>query len=113
METSMENLPFEKNSLDLIWSEGAIDSIGFQEGLTHWHGFLKKGGFVAVTCPSWLTEEHPEEVEKFWSNAGSHLDDVGENTRIMQKCCYQFVASFTLTEECWTENYFIPREAYT
>ncbi len=39
---SMENLPFEKNSLDLIWSEGAIDSIGFQEGLTHWHGFLKK-----------------------------------------------------------------------
>nr|WP_317283635.1 hypothetical protein [uncultured Sellimonas sp.] len=50
-------------------------------------------------------------MEKFWSNAGSRLDDVGENTRIMQKCGYQFVASFTLTEECWTENYFIPREA--
>lgn len=23
----------------------------------------------------------------------------------------QFVASFTLPEQCWTENYFIPREA--
>ena len=24
---------------------------------------------------------------------------------------YQFIASFTLPEQCWTENYFIPREA--
>ena len=24
-----------------IWSEGAIDCIGFEKGLTHWYGFLK------------------------------------------------------------------------
>ena len=29
MVGSMEALPFQKNSLDLIWSEGAIDNIGF------------------------------------------------------------------------------------
>ena len=40
---SMENLPFQKDSLDLIWSEGAIDNIGFREGLLHWHDFLKIG----------------------------------------------------------------------
>lgn len=27
---SMDNLPFEKESLDLIWSEGAIYNIGFE-----------------------------------------------------------------------------------
>ena len=32
---SMENLPFRKEEFDLIWSEGAIDSIGFETGLTH------------------------------------------------------------------------------
>jgi hypothetical protein len=29
----------------------------------------------------------------------------------MQKCGYSFVASFALSEECWTDNYFVPREA--
>ena len=107
---SMENLPFQKNSLDLIWSEGAIDNIGFEKGLSYWHGFLKKGGFVAVTCPSWLTKEQPTVVEKFWTDAGSRLDFISDNIETMQKCGYQFIASFVLPEQCWTENYFIPRE---
>ena len=106
----MENLPFRKGSLDLIWSEGAIDSIGFREGLLHWHGFLRKGGYIAVSCPSWITSEHPAEVERFWSDAGSQLDPVDINTQIMQNCGYQFIAAFVLPEECWTDHYFIPRE---
>lgn len=108
---SMENLPFPQNSLDLIWSEGAIDNIGFEKGISHWYDFLKKGGFVAVTCPSWLTRERPAVVERFWSDVGSRLDCVSDNIEIMQRCGYQFAASFTLPEQCWTENYFIPREA--
>ncbi|CCX58572.1 putative uncharacterized protein [Blautia hydrogenotrophica CAG:147] len=107
---SMEKLPFQTESLDLIWSEGAIDNIGFKEGLSHWHGFLKKGGFIAVTCPSWLTEERPNVVERFWNDAGSQLETISDNIKIMQKCGYQFVASFALPQKCWTENYFIPRE---
>lgn len=107
---SMEKLPFQTKSLDLIWSEGAIDNIGFKEGLSHWYGFLKKGGFIAVTCPSWLTEEKPNVVERFWNDAGSQLETISDNIKIMQKCGYQFVASFALPQKCWTENYFIPRE---
>ena len=37
---SMENLSFQKEEFDLIWSEGAIDSIGFEKGLNYWNGFL-------------------------------------------------------------------------
>lgn len=108
---SMDNLPFEKEEFDLIWSEGAIDNIGFEAGLTHWNGFLKKNGYVVVSCPSWLTEEHPGEIEKFWAEAGSGLDTIGHNITAMQKAGYQFIASFALPEECWTEHYFVPREA--
>lgn len=108
---SMENLPFQKDSLDLIWSEGAIDNIGFREGLSHWHDFLKIGGFVAVTCPSWFTKEHPIVVQKFWSDAGSCVNSISNNIETMQECGYQFIASFALPECCWTDNYFIPRKA--
>ena len=106
----MEELPFEKNSLDLIWSEGAIDNIGFEKGLSHWRAFLKEDGMIAVTCPSWLTSVHPEEAEKFWTDAGSKLDLIEDNIKIMQDCGYQFVVAFALTEDCWTKNYFEPRE---
>lgn len=108
---SMENLPFQKEEFDLIWSEGAIDSIGFEKGLTYWNGFLKKNGYVVVTCPSWLTDEHPAEIEKFWADAGSGLDTIGHNVLIMQKAGYASIATFILPEKCWTDNYFIPRAA--
>lgn len=108
---SMEELPFGKEEFDLIWSEGAIDNIGFEKGLTHWNGFLKKNGYVVVSCPSWLTDERPAEIDKFWTDAGSGLDAVGHNIGTMQKAGYAFVAAFTMPETCWTDHYFIPREA--
>ena len=107
---SMENISLPKEEFDLVWSEGAIDSIGFEKGITYWNCFLKKNGYIAVTCPSWLTDERQAEVEKFWGDAGSKLDTVGDNISIMQKAGYGFIAAFTLPEKCWTDNYFIPRE---
>lgn len=107
---NMEDLPFEKNSFDLIWSEGAIDNIGFENGMRYWRDFLKKGGYVAVTCPTWLTEEHPEEVERFWKEAGSNVDTAESNIAIMQNAGYKFISAFALDGNCWTENYFIPRK---
>jgi len=108
---SMDNLSFQKEEIDLIWSEGAIDTIGFEKGLTHWYDFLKINGYVAVTCPSWFTNERPAEIEKFWSGAGIGLDTIADNISIMQKIGYVPIASFIIPESCWIENYFIPREA--
>ena len=108
---NMGKLPFQENSFDLIWSEGAIDNIGFRKGLVHWRRFLKNGGYIAVTSPTWFTSEHPEIVDKFWRDAGSRLDTAQHNIKIMQDSGYAFVAAFALTEDCWTENYFTPREA--
>ena len=105
----MTNLPFERNSFDLIWSEGAIDSIGFERGISHWRSFLKNEGYLAVTCPSWLTSEKPEVVKEFWESAGSSLNTVDENIRALVENGYRYIASFTIPDECWTENYFIPR----
>lgn len=106
---SMDELSFQKEEFDLIWSEGAIDSIGFEKGIRYWYGFLKKGGFIAVSCPSWLTEEHPDEVEKFWADAGSGLDTTEYNIEAMQKAGYNFTAAFALPEKDWIDGYFIPR----
>ncbi|HRZ25768.1 MAG TPA: class I SAM-dependent methyltransferase [Spirochaetota bacterium] len=108
---SMDNISFQKEEFDLIWSEGAIANIGFEKGLNYWKDFLKKNGYLAVTYESWFTDERPAEIEKWWIDAVPEISTIGHNILIMQKSGYIPVAVFTLPEKCWTENYFIPREA--
>ena len=107
---SMDNLPFQNDEFDLIWSEGAIANIGFEKGLNHWKRFLKKDGYVAVTYESWFTDERPAEIEKWWLDAVPEISTIGHNISIMQKIGYIPVAAFTLPETCWIDNYFIPQK---
>jgi ubiquinone/menaquinone biosynthesis C-methylase UbiE len=107
---SMDNLPFQKNEFDLIWSEGAIANIGFEKGLNYWKGFLKTGGYIAVTYESWFTNERPAEIEKWWVDAVPEIAAIGHNISIMQKAGYVPAAAFTLPENCWIDGYFIPQK---
>ena len=108
---SMDNLPFQKEEFDLIWSEGAIANIGFEKGLNHWKDFLKKDGYVAVSYESWFTEERPAEIEKWWMDAVPEITTIDHNISIMQKAGYIPVAAFALPEHCWIDNYFVPQKA--
>jgi ubiquinone/menaquinone biosynthesis C-methylase UbiE len=111
---SMDNISLPKEEFDLIWSEGAINYIGYEKALNYWNGFLKKNGYIAFTRPSWLTDEHPAEVVRFWTFDGScELETIGDSISKMQKAGYSFISAFTLPEKCWTDNYFIPREKAT
>jgi ubiquinone/menaquinone biosynthesis C-methylase UbiE len=107
----MDNLPFQNDEFDIIWSEGAIANIGFEKGLNHWKGFLKKDGYVAVTYESWFTNARPAEIEKWWLDAVPEISTIGHNISIMQKTGYIPVAAFTLPENCWIDNYLIPQKA--
>jgi ubiquinone/menaquinone biosynthesis C-methylase UbiE len=103
---SMDTLDFRKNELDLIWCEGAIYNIGFEKGLNYWHGFLKKGGYIAVTDASWFTDERPQEIYDFWHDAYPEIDTIPEKARQMQKAGFSIAAVFQLPESCWTDNFF-------
>jgi len=106
---SMDNLPFQDEELDLIWSEGAIYNIGFERGLTEWRRFLKKGGYVAVTEASWFTPQRPAEIEQFWLDAYPEIETIPSKVAIMQKAGYIPVATFILPENCWTEHFYAPQ----
>ena len=105
---SMDDLPFGRESLDLIWSEGAIANIGFERGLRHWKDFLKKDGHIALTYESWFTDKRPSEIEKFWLEAVPEMNTISHNISVLRKAGYKLIAAFTLPETCWIENYFNP-----
>ena len=108
---SMDNLTFQDEELDLIWSEGAIYNIGFERGLNEWRKFLKTGGYVAVSEASWFTEERPAEINDFWMDAYPEIDTIPNKIAQMQKAGYIPVASFILPENCWTEHFYAPQVA--
>jgi len=106
---NMNDLPFHDEELDLIWSEGAIYNIGFENGLNKWRKFLKSGGCIAVSEASWFTEKRPKEIEEFWMNEYPGIDTIPNKVMQMQNAGYIPVATFVLPENCWTEHFYQPQ----
>lgn len=103
-----KTLPFKKESLDLIWSEGAIYNIGFERGLNQWKQYLKKGGYIAVSEATWFTAERPAEIYDFWMAHYPEIDTIPNKVAQMQNAGYVPIATFILPENCWMEHFFAP-----
>lgn len=105
---SMDDLPFKKEELDLIWSEGAIYNIGFETGINLWQKYLKTGGYLVVSENSWFTNKRPKEINDFWMGIYSEIDTIPNKVAQMQKAGFIMVACFVLPENCWTKHFYEP-----
>ncbi len=110
VERSMDDLQFGESEFDLIWSEGAVYNMGFKNALKAWRPFLKKGGYLAVSEISWITDSRPEEIENYWMKAYEQIDTISGKIRTIEAKGYSPLAHFILPEYCWTDNYYRPME---
>lgn len=108
MACAMEELPFAQESLDLIWSEGAIYSMGFERGISEWRRFLKPGGGLVVSEVVWLAQERPAEIEAFWKNEYPEIDLPSAKIGLLERHGYRLDGYFVLPPHCWWENYYRP-----
>jgi SAM-dependent methyltransferase len=108
---SMEDLPFADAQFDVIWSEGAIYNIGFQEGIAAWRRFLKPGGLLVVSEITWLTDERPEELERHWESEYPEVDLASAKIRALETNGYSPLGYFVLPRHCWLEQYYRPMQA--
>ncbi len=108
---SMDNLPFADEEFDIIWSEGAIYNIGFENGVKDWRRYLKTGGILVASEITWLTESRPAEIQKHWDNEYPEIDLASGKIRLLEKHGYSPVGYFVLPEHCWLENYYRPLQA--
>ena len=107
---SMEDLPFEKENFDLIWSEGAIYNMGFENGLQYLHPFLKENGVLGLSEITWLTNERPTEIETYWNNEYPEIDTAQGKIKTLHESGYQLIDHFILSEVSWLSNYYGPLE---
>jgi ubiquinone/menaquinone biosynthesis C-methylase UbiE len=107
---SMDNLPFNDEEYDVIWSEGAIYNIGFEKGVRDWKRFLKTGGLLIVSEITWLTATRPPELQEHWGNEYPEIDTASSKISILEKNGYSPVAYFVLPKYCWLDNYYRPMQ---
>ncbi|MEM1319394.1 MAG: methyltransferase domain-containing protein [Bacteroidota bacterium] len=110
LECSMTELPFEPESLDLIWSEGAIYNIGFAAGIQRWGDYLKPGGYLAVSEITWISETRPQEIEDYWNQAYPKIDRASGKIKVLEDQGYSLAGYFYLAPDDWLDTYYHPLE---
>ncbi len=99
------------NGFDLIWSEGALYSIGLRKALSVCHGLLRPGGYLAFTDAVWRRENPPAQVK-----AGFELDYPGmgwleDDLAALHEGGFELIGHFTLPDEAWWVDFYSPMEA--
>ncbi len=106
----MDELTFDEQSLDAIWSEGAIYNIGFERGVRTWQRFLKPGGVLAVSELTWLTRDRPAELEQHWVQEYPEVATASAKIALLEGGGYSPIGYFALPEQCWLDNYYRPMQ---
>jgi ubiquinone/menaquinone biosynthesis C-methylase UbiE len=110
LNQSMSDLKFPPDSFNLIWSEGAIYIMGFENGLTSWKPLLRPDGYIAVTEISWLKANPPEEIKAYWNREYPGMKTLEENLNIIHDCGFYLIDYFVLPATSWTEEYYKPMQ---
>ena len=103
-----EDLHLPQGVFDLIWSEGAIYNLGFEEGLALWRPFLAPGRYAVVSDCIWKTDEPSLEIRHFWDEAYPSMGTLAENAARAQRAGFEVLGTHWLTEDDWWTEYYGP-----
>jgi ubiquinone/menaquinone biosynthesis C-methylase UbiE len=107
---SMLDMDFEENTFDIIWSEGALYFMGFQNGLRRCHQLLKNDGFLAVTEIVYLVNNPPAPLIQYFEKEYSDIKAVKDKIDLIQNERFHLVFNFTLPESSWLDSFYLPME---
>lgn len=111
LKADMSTPPFPDESFDVVWSEGAIYNIGFEDGLRRWRRLLRAGGYVAISEAVWLSEDPPQGAKEFWNAEYPAMTSVKENLSKISVSGFVPVGHFILPPTDW-ENYYLPLQSH-
>lgn len=107
----MADLPFPAGSFDLIWSEGAVYNIGFQNGVRAWRQFLRPGGIMVLSEITWLQRDPPAEIRAFWEEEYPEIAPASAKIAVLEEAGLVVRGFFPLPERSWTAEYYEPLAA--
>jgi len=110
LNQSMEEIQFPENHFDIIWAEGSIFIIGFEQGIKEWKKYIKPNGYLAVHEMTWLKDNPPKEIWEYWQRVYPAITTIENSLEIIKKCGYKIIGHFPLPEDAWWDLYYTPLE---
>ncbi|MCJ2557046.1 MAG: methyltransferase domain-containing protein [Candidatus Thermoplasmatota archaeon] len=110
MNMSLRDIDFPDRSFDIIWAEGSIFVIGFEEGLREWRRLIRPKGFLVVHEMCWLGSDPPDEIRVYWERMYPGICRVKEDVDAVPGCGYHLVGHFPLPDDAWWHLYYKPLE---
>lgn len=89
IKNSILSMDFPKECFDIIWAEGSIFVIGFENSIKNWYRFLKQKGFLVI---------HDENKDK------------NKKIGLIEKYGYILISHFDISDRIWLHEYYYPLE---
>jgi SAM-dependent methyltransferase len=97
-------------SFDLIWSEGALYSIGLGSALRTCFELLRPGGYLAFTDAIWRREDPPPEVKAGFDLDYPTMGSITDDLNAISDHGFDLIGHFTLPDEAWWDDFYTPME---
>jgi len=110
IQASMMESGIAEQSLDLVWSEGAVFTVGFDVALNEFARLLKPGGLAVISESTWLRHDAPPELRAFWTDAYPGMGTVAGNLDTAGATGWRFLHAEVLDPEVWEQGFYGPME---
>jgi ubiquinone/menaquinone biosynthesis C-methylase UbiE len=107
-QASMDNLPFDEGSFDVIWAEGSVFIIGLSTALRYWKKFLKTNGYLVFSDCTWFTDFPSGECRNFFNELYPDMTSESGTEEIIRSSGYSVIGSFRLPDADWWNQYYSP-----
>jgi ubiquinone/menaquinone biosynthesis C-methylase UbiE len=105
---SMDAMDFREATFDVVWSEGALYIMGFENALRTCRRLLKPGGFLAASELCWFSDEPPAEARAFFETGYPDMKSVADNVQLVADCDFELLGHFHLPGRAWWDEYYTP-----
>lgn len=107
LAASMDALPLPPESLDLVWSEAAAYSVGFETAVSAWQSLLRAGGVLVVSELVWRSSAAPDDLVAHFAEDYPQMTTAPERSRQLAAAGYTVVHQQWVTQAGW-RAYFEP-----
>ena len=91
MHGSMKDMQFRDESIDVIWSEGAIFVIGFEKALKEWRRLIRPSGFLVLH---------------------TRIENIEQRVDSIPILGYTLIDKFIVPKQTWWDEYYGPLEKH-
>ena len=106
----MATMNFPEESFDVIWSEGAAYSMGFENALKSWTRFLRFKGYLVVSELVWFKKEAPQETREYFAEEYPDMKYFEHIYPVVKLAGYRMIDYFPLPDMSWWTDYYTPAE---